>query len=94
MSLENFAQLEEKINKALEIISRLRQERDSLKQANQELQGRLSELDADVNRLRGENEELRAKANTSSIPPEVEQEIAGKISDYIGRIDNILGTEQ
>lgn len=94
MSLDNFGQLEQKINRALEMISRLKTEKTGLHDANQELEMRNQHLQSEIERLKNENDEIRSQLNqASSVNTEVEDQLKDKIDTYISRIDDILGSE-
>ena len=94
MSLDNFNQLEQKINRALEMIGRLKTEKSGLQDANQQLEMQNKHLQSEIERLKNENDEIRSQLErSSSMNSEVEDQLKDKIDSYIGKIDDILGSD-
>ncbi len=94
MNMESFYQLEEKINKAVEVITRLKDEKRNLYESNQQLEQRVQHLVGELEHVRNENSEYRQRLEeTSSISSEKEQQLREKIDNYIGKIDDVLGSE-
>ena len=92
--MDAFVKLEEKINKALEIITRLKSEKESLIEANRSLETRVQHLAEQNVAMHNENENYKRQlSEASSMSNEVEEQMRSKLNDYIGKIDDILGTD-
>ncbi|MBN1154680.1 cell division protein ZapB [candidate division KSB1 bacterium] len=81
--------LDDKINKAIEIINSLQAENNRLKDQNQELINKLGEYDELLKKLTHENEDLKTTAGQSNIKDNKQEIIKQKLETILLKLDNL-----
>lgn len=81
--------LEEKINKAIQLISELQAENSELKKYNMELITKAQENEKTIRRLQEEYKNLKDHQDQSEIYREKEEKIQKKIHEILDKLDKI-----
>lgn len=89
MDWEHFEQLETRINRAVELIERLKIENQQLIQENRKLQGDSQSQELVIQQLREENQNLKQVQGESSLSKEKEEKIRSKIEQMLMKLDRL-----
>jgi len=85
----NLDMLEEKITKAAEHISRLKEERTKLEQINKELKEKIDSLYISNGDLTRELEILRTEKKKTGDFDQTREEIKGKVEEMLAKLDQL-----
>lgn len=88
-SLMNLEALEQKIEKAAEHISRLREEKIALERSNKELKEKLDSLYIKNEQLSREIESLRAERHMAGDFEKTREEIKNKVEEMLAKLDQL-----
>ncbi len=81
--------LEEKINKAAEVISRLKEEKAALERSNKELKQQFDSVYIRNEELVREIENLRAERQRTGDFEKTREEIKGKVEEMLAKLDQL-----
>ena len=94
MSIDNFSHLEAKIIKALDMITRLKNERTGLMEAKTQLEDHIRHLTEENDNLKTElSENSSILEEYSALNTETEEQFKDKINSAISKIDDMLGSD-
>lgn len=87
--MEQLEILEAKINQAVEMIDRLKNENQELQNGNRELRAESESKDLIIQQLKEENQNLQQMKIESSIDKEKEEKIKSKVDKMLSRLDEL-----
>jgi FtsZ-binding cell division protein ZapB len=89
MHLESFDQLEERVNKAVKLVGKLREENKELAATNQELQAKIQEYQNAYKKLQEEHQRLKQEEKKSKQTQDKQMEITTKVQQMLQKLDII-----
>lgn len=89
MEVQSLERLEERVNKAVELMNQFREENKELQNQNRELLAKVEEYEKNVERLEAENRELREAQKKSELSSVQQGEIKRKIEGMLSKLDDL-----
>jgi len=89
MEVESLEKLEERIGKALELMTQYRDKNQELQHQNEELLAKIQECERNLERFKQENNELREAREQSQLSAVQQEEIKNKIEGMLSKLDNL-----
>lgn len=89
MEFEVFIRLEKEIDRALEVINRLKEEKEELEFKNQELQAHIRECEENIRRLEVENQRLREDKVEGEVLLARQYQIRDKVKGILAKFDEL-----
>ncbi|UCE17929.1 MAG: cell division protein ZapB [Gemmatimonadota bacterium] len=89
MEFQSLEQLEERVSKAVELMTTFREENQELQNQNRELLAKLEEYERNLQKLRIENEELRETQKKNELSNAHQEEIRKKVEGMLSKLDSV-----
>jgi chromosome segregation ATPase len=89
MNFSNIERLEEKVNQVVQQITFLKDKNKEIEQENTELKSMLEDRNRLIQSYEEQIDQLKQQTQESSLFKEKEEEIKGKISGMLGKLDQL-----